>query len=517
MKRKILLFVSIIMVATLVLAGCGDGDTSGDNSGSGQAKDSVKIPLDSIGNTMDVHASTLRVDSIVTRQFSEGLYYVEDDGTLAPRLAENYEVSEDGTVYTFELREGVKFHNGEEFTASDVVWNFQRCLDEMHRYQYVQDIVNIEALNDYTVEFTIEAPSSVFVYNIANVLLVSQVAVEEAGDEYGAIVDNAGTGPYILTKYDMNQQILLEANPEYWRGQADIENIEFVPMADASTKLIAFERGEFDFVEVPTADWNNLVDSGKFTTETAPGLHISYLGLNVGKEDSPLYDEKVRQAIAYALDKESMVAVAADGLADVADYMMRPDLIAGSVEHGNTYSYDPEKARELLADAGYADGFDLGAIEAINAANNRYVKIAEILEQNLADIGITSTIKIGETASMLPAWKTDREYDIFVSGFTPSITYFEYKGYVYSEMDLQVQLNLNENIDTDLVDDGFDEATREQDEDRRDEIYGEVDSYLMDMAAYIPVMNVNTLFAWDEDLSAVAPIRYYDIYAWSWE
>ena len=516
MKKRLFLIVSIIMISSLLLSACGNGDTSDKDSG-GEKRTDVNIPLDSIGNTMDVHASTLRVDSIVTRQFSEALYYVEDDGSLAPRLAESHTVSDDGTVYTFKLREDVKFHNGEDFTASDVVWNFQRCIDETHRLQYVQDIVNIEALDEHTVEFTIEAPSSVFEYNVANVLLVSQVAVEEAGDEYGSIVDKAGTGPYILTKYDMNQEILLEANPDYWRGEADIKDIRFVPMADASTKLIAFERGEFDFAEVPSADWDNLVDSGNFTTETAPGLHISYLGLNVGKKDSPLYNEKVRQAIGYAMDKESMIAVAADGLADVADYMMRPELIAGSTEHGNTYSYDPEKAKELLAEAGYADGFDLGVIEAINAANNRYVKIAEVLEQNLADIGITSTIEIGETASMLPAWKTDRAYDIFVSGFTPSITYYEYRGYVYSEMDLQVQLDLNEDIDIDFIDNGFDEATRELDEEKRDQLYGEVDEYLMDVAAYIPVMNVNTLFAWDEDLNAVAPIRYYDVYAWSWD
>lgn len=513
MKKKHLLFVAAILIVTVLFSGCST-DTDGPTGGS-ETRTGINIPLDSIGNTMDVHASTLRVDSAVTRQFAEGLFHIEDDGTVIPRLAESYTVSDDGTVYTIKLQEGVKFHNGDELKASDVVWNFRRAIDNMHRWENVQDIVDVKAIDDNNVEFALEAPSSIFLYNLTQVQIVSEKAVTELGDMYGSVVDKAGTGPYVLTKYDQNTEILLEAFPEYWRGEAKIKNIKFVPMTDSSTQLIAFENGEFDFAQIPTADWETIVATDKYTTIKAPGLHQSYIGINVGK-DSPIANEKVRQAIGYAMDKESMVAIATDGFADVANYMMRPGLLEGAVEHGSYYTYNPEKAKELLAEAGYPNGFDLGVIEAISSANGRYVKIAQVLEQNLADVGITSKIEIGETASMLPAWKTDRKYDIFVSGFTPSFSYYEFKGYVFSEMDLQVQLNYNDDIDTAFIDESFDKAISELDNEKRAQIYADVDQYLVDVAAYVPIMHVNSLYAWNKDLNATAPIRYYNIYNWSW-
>lgn len=522
MKKRLLSFVSIVMIATVVLSGCGaktntpggGGGGGGENSGKGRTD--INIPLDSIGATMDVHQSTLRVDSTVTRQMTESLYFIEDDGSVSPRLAESHTVNDDETVYTFKLREGVKFHNGDELKASDVVWNFKRCIDNKYRIEYVEQIVDVKALDDYTVEFTIDAPSSLFVHNASEILIVSEKVVTELGDLYGSVAADSGTGPYRMTKYDMNTEITLEAFPEYWRGEAPIKNIRFVPMTDSSTQLIAFEKGEFDFCQIPTADWDSIESTGKYTTVKAPGLHQSYIGLNVGKKDSPLANEKVRQAIGYAMDKESMVMIAADGFADVADYMIRPGYLLGAVDTGKFYTYDVEKAKALLAEAGYPDGFDLGVIEAISAANGRYVKIAQVLEQNLKDIGITSRIEIGETASMLPAWKTDRAYDIFVSGFTPTLSYYELKGYVYSQADCQVQLNLNDDIDTEFIDSSFDKVSQELDEEKRDQIYSDLDEYLFEVAAYIPVMHVNSLFAWNKDLTAKAPIRYYTIYDWSW-
>lgn len=515
MKRNLLSITSIIMIAAVLLSGCGT-QTSTPVENTGKERTDINIPLDSIGATMDVHSGTLRVDSAVTRQFAESLYFIEDDGSSSPRLAESHTISDDGTVYTFNLRKGVKFHSGDEFKASDVVWNFKRCMDNMYQSEFTEQIVDVNAIDDYTVEFILDSPSSLFIHNVNEVLIVSEKAVTELGDLYGSVVDNAGTGPYHMTKYDMNTEILLEAFPEYWRGEASIKNIRFVPMTDASTQLIAFENGEFDFCQIPTADWDSVERSGKYTTVKAPGLHQSYIGINVGKKDSPLANQKVRQAIGYALDKQSMVEIAADGFADVADYIMRPGLVDGAVETGSYYTYDVEKARALLAEAGYPDGFDLGVIEAISSANGRYIKIAQVIEQNLQDIGITSKIITGETASMLPAWKTDRNYDIFVSGFTPTRSYFEFKGYVYSKDQTQVQLNLNDDIDTDFVDTSFDKVSRELDEEKRNEIYAELDKYLFEVAAYIPIMHVNSLYAWDENLTAQAPIRFYTIYDWSW-
>ena len=511
MKKKTTLLLAIIMMLTF-FAACAKTD-GGATAGK---RTDVNIPLDSIGATMDAHAWTLRVDYLVLAQKYETLYYFEDDGTIQHRLATSHEVSDDGLTYTFKLREGVVFQDGSPFTSKDVLFSFNRCVDNAWKQTNVSMIEMVTAPDDMTVAFTIKSPSSLFLRYVTEIFITSEKVVTEAGDKYGIQALPSGTGPYTMTKYDVNSEILMEANAKYWRDPPAIKTIRFVPMNDASTQLIAFEKGEFDFCAIPAADWASVEGANKYTTVKAPGLHMSYLGINVGKE-GPLQNQKVRQAIAYACDKVSMVAIAADGFADVAEHLMRVGFIDGAQDTDFTYDYNVEKAKELLAEAGYADGFHLGRIEAITAANGRYVKMAQVLQENLAAIGITSDIIQGETASMLPAWKTDRNYDIFVSGFTPTFSYYELKGYVHSKEDLQVQLNLNPDIDTDFIDSRLDTGLVTLDQAEAFKLYKECEEYLLQVAGYVPIMHVNSLYAWNSNLTATVPVRLYHIYDWSWK
>ncbi len=537
MKKTLVLLLAVAMICAIALSACtpsgggtttapsGGGTTTAPSGGDtttapsgGNKRTDVNIPLDSIGNSMDPHASTLRVDGLVLRQQYEPLYFFKDDGSYDERLAVSHSVSDDGLEYTFKLREGVVFQDGSPFTASDVIYSIQRCLDNAWNLTYVGLVTGMSAPDDHTVVFKIDSPSSLFLRNICSPSIVSEKVVAAAGDKYGTDAFPAGTGPYKMTKYDVNAEILLEYFPEHWSGvKPPITNIRFVPMNDASTQLIAFENGEFDFCQIPAADWANVEGSGKYTTVTAPGIHISYMGINVGKADSPLQNEKVRQAIAYACDKESMIAIGADGLADPADHLMRVGFIDGAQETDFNYSYDPEKAKALLVEAGYPEGFHLSRVEAITAANGRYLRIAQVLQQNLADIGITCDIVQGETASMLPAWKTDRTYDIFVSGFTPSFSYYELTGYIHSKENVQVQLNLNPDIDTDLIDSCLDNGLIAKSADEANKYYKECEEYLLQVAGYIPIMHVNSLYAWNKDLNATVPIRTFEIKDWSWK
>ena len=314
MKKTLALVIAMMMIAAL-FSGCGGNEQVSDGK-----RTDINIPLASIGNTLDPHDAGLLVDQNVCNQIYEPLWYVEDDASRTPRLATGLTVNDAGNEITVTLRDDVKFQNGEPLKASDVVYSYQRCLDNYYKTTSLLGLTKVEAINDTTVKFTLDGPNSVFLTTMNDVWIVSEKAVEEAGDRFGAIPTLAGTGPYILESYDQNTKIVLQANKDYWREEATIKTINFTPMADSSTQLLAFQNGEFDFCNIPSADWNNVVASGNFTTVQAPSRHVSYIGLNVGKPESPLYDLRVRQAIHYCIDKESMCLVAADGFADVATH-----------------------------------------------------------------------------------------------------------------------------------------------------------------------------------------------------
>lgn len=537
MKKTLALLLTIAMLV-MMLVGCNNtpantpdnttdntpntSDTNPTTTDPGTTVPSVSgrtdlnIPLASIGNTLDPHDAGLMVDQYVINQIYEPLWYVEDDTSLTPRLALDYTVDETGTEITVNLRDDVTFQNGEKFKASDVVYSYQRCLDNFYHVTDLVGLVSVEALDDTTVKFTLDGPNSIFLSSMNNIWIVSEKAVEEAGDRFGAIPTLAGTGPYILDYYDQNTKIVLKANPDYWRGEATIKTINFTPMADSSTQLLAFQNGEFDFCNIPSADWNTIVSSGNYTTVQAPSKHVSYIGLNVGKPDNPLYDVRVRQAIHYCIDKESMCLVAADGFADVATHYVRSGYFEGAQEVGIDFSYNPEKAKELLAEAGYADGCDVGTISVINGGGGRYIKIAQLLQQNMQDVGITCQIEIGETGAILTDIAENHTYDMFISGMTFNSSFAD----SYSSFGLfdnaEVQLKSNENIDAQWVDDMFIKARAEMDTEKRNAIYAEVEEYVHDLCCYLPVIHIQNLYAWDKNLNAAAPLNLYEVYNWSW-
>lgn len=513
MKKTLALVIAMMMIAAL-LAGCGGNEQVSDGK-----RTDINIPLASIGNTLDPHDAGLLVDQNVCNQIYEPLWYVEDDASLTPRLATGLTVNDAGNEITVTLRDDVKFQNGEPLKASDVVYSYQRCLDNYYKTTSLLGLTKVEAINDTTVKFTLDGPNSVFLTTMNDVWIVSEKAVEEAGDRFGAIPTLAGTGPYILESYDQNTKIVLQANKDYWREEATIKTINFTPMADSSTQLLAFQNGEFDFCNIPSADWNNVVASGNFTTVQAPSRHVSYIGLNVGKPESPLYDLRVRQAIHYCIDKESMCLVAADGFADVATHYVRVGYFEGAEGKGTDFSYNPEKAKQLLAEAGYPNGCDVGTISVINGGGGRYIKIAQLLEQNMKDVGITCKIEIGETGAMLDDIAQNHTYDMFISGITYNVSCSFYDSYGnYGKFDdAEVRLYENENIDADWVDEMFQKARCEMDAAKRLAIYNELEAYVHDQCCYLGVMHIQNLYAWNKNLDAYAPLNNYLVYDWSWK
>lgn len=282
-------------------------------------------------------------------------------GTLevAPGLASDWTISEDGTVYTFTLRENVRFHDGTPFDAEAVKFNFDRMLDETHPYHdtgpfplafFFSSVARTEALDPRTVRFTLKEPYAPFLSNLAypTGLLVSPQAVRQHGHEFGR--NPVGTGPFRFVEWRSNEAVVIERNPDYWGEKAATEAVIFRPITDANTRVAEMLAGGIDLmVEVPPASLAQFRD-GRFSIVEQAGPHLWFLILNC--KEGPFADKRLRQAANYAINKEAIANDVLEGTATVAAGPIPPAFNWAYDDTLEPYPYDPEKARALIEEAG---------------------------------------------------------------------------------------------------------------------------------------------------------------------
>ncbi|MEM1361796.1 MAG: ABC transporter substrate-binding protein [Pseudomonadota bacterium] len=282
-------------------------------------------------------------------------------GTLEvePALATSWEISEDGTVYTFTLRDGVTFHDGTAFDAEAVKFNFDRMLKEDHPYHdtgpfplsfFFSAVQSVDVIDPLTVQFTLDAPYAPFLSNLAypTGLIVSPAAVAEHGADFGR--NPSGTGAFTFGEWRSNEAVVITANPDYWDGAPALEAVVFRPITDANTRTAEMLAGGIDLmVEVPPVALSQFAED-PFTIHEQAGPHLWFLILNA--KEGPFTDKRVRQAANYAINKEAIVNNVLEGTAEVAAGPTPPAFAWAYNEALEPYPYDPEKAKQLIADAG---------------------------------------------------------------------------------------------------------------------------------------------------------------------
>lgn len=317
--------------------------------------------------SLDPHAVTAVNDFRILVNVYDGLVRYRD-GTLEvePALAESWEVSEDGTVYTFKLREGVSFHDGSPLNADAIKFNFDRMLDEEHPYHdtgpfplsfFFSSVDAVTAVDDTTVEFKLKEPYAPFLSNLAypTGLIVSPAAVEQHGSEFGR--NPSGTGAYRFIEWDANAKVVLTGHADYWDGAPSLEAVIYRPITDANTRIAEMLSGGLDImVEVPPDSLQQLRTDDQFVVHEQAGPHVWFLILNT--KDGPFANKAVRQAANYAVNKTALVENILQGTAEVAAGPTPPAFAWAYNESLEPYPYDPEKAKQLLAEAGY-DGEEL--------------------------------------------------------------------------------------------------------------------------------------------------------------
>ncbi|QDZ00335.1 ABC transporter substrate-binding protein [Nitratireductor mangrovi] len=312
--------------------------------------------------SLDPDAVTAVNDFRIVFNMYDGLVRYKD-GTLEvePSLAESWDISDDGTTYTFHLREGVTFHDGSPFNADAVKFNIDRMIDEDHPSHdtgpfplafYFSAVEEVKVVDDHTVEFQLKEPFAPFLSNLAYTpgLMVSPAAVKEHGKDFGR--NPSGTGAYKFVEWQDNSRVVVERNPDYWDGAPPLEAVIYRPINDANTRIAEMLSGGLDvMVEVPPDSVAQFRDDPGFTVHEQAGPHLWFLILNL--KEGPFADQKVRQAANYAIDKTALVENILQGTAEVAAGPTPPAFAWAYNETLEPYPYDPDKAKQLLEEAGY--------------------------------------------------------------------------------------------------------------------------------------------------------------------
>jgi len=329
---------------------------------------------------------------IALNVFNGLVRYKPHEIAVEPSLAESWEVSEDGRIYTFHLRDDVYFHKAYgQMTSEDVKFSFERIMDETVGAKYYGTYRNVEeivAVDDFTVELRLFDPEpgllvSALAYRPG--YIVCKAAVEERGDAYAT--DPIGTGPYYFDSWKPGEEVVLLAFEEYWNGAPYYKKVTLKVIPEESIAVMALMADEINYLMIrQPLSYDVLKDVPTVTLPLVPGTGLYPLWMNTSRP--PLDDVRVRKAIAYAIDQGTMAAAVAGDLGQATDSFLAPPLLGYTAEV-TEYPYDPNRARELLVAAGYTDD---RALELVARPTGVKPQIATILQEFLADVGITVDI-----------------------------------------------------------------------------------------------------------------------------
>ena len=446
------------------------------------------VPMDGC----DPHFNTSTANGTAINLVYETLVLVDQQVNVTPLLCEKYDILEEGLVYEYKLKQGVKFHNGEEMKASDVVYSFTRAQQAPGMYANVALIESIEAVDEYTVRIKLIQPYAPFYHLVGNVAIVSEKAATEAGDAFAT--EPCGTGAFTISDWTAEKVVFTRF--EDYHGEAPkLETITVSTVSDAATALMAFEAGDLDYIGVPNSDVERLTNTGLYNMVMVASNNTTYITFN--NQVAPFDDVRVRQAIAYAINKEEILLGACEGYGYIAETIGNPDYTLGlpDVEDVVTYEQNLETAKQLLAEAGYADGLDLGKMMVMSGVDE-YSLTAEILKSQLEAVGITFEVQLCEPSSFVADAITGN-YGIAIMGVTLGIDMAEHEmAYVTAGID---QLNLPR-FSNERVDELFGLAMVETDQAKRDEYYAEVVNIVAEQAAIVPLSYSVSVIAADPAL-----------------
>ncbi|HAT24683.1 MAG: glutathione ABC transporter substrate-binding protein GsiB [Pantoea sp.] len=350
------------------------------------AKDAV-IAVGSNFTTLDPYDANDTLSQAVAKSFYQGLFGFDKEMKLTNVLAESYQASPDGLTYTIKLRPGIKFQDGTDFNAEAVKVNLERASNpdnHLKRYNLFKYIATTEAVDPTTVKITLKQPFSAFINNLAHpaAAMISPTALKKYGKEIG--FHPVGTGPYELVTWNQTDFVKVKKWDGYWKkGYPKLDSITWRPVVDNNTRAAMLQTGEANFAfPIPFEQAKLLEKNAKLKVVTSPSIMQRYISLNVTQK--PFDNPKVREALEYAINREALIKVAFAGYATPATGIVPP-----SIDFAQRYpaiQYNPAKARELLKEAGYPNGFETTLWSSHNHSTAQ--KVLQFTQQQLAQVGV---------------------------------------------------------------------------------------------------------------------------------
>ncbi len=457
------LYALLLAASMVALTACGGG--SGDNgAGAGSAAEgsaaapaggetesqaeiaegaSVSQETDIVAavnvdfTTMDPMDTSDTLSGGIQRMISDSLFGFDDDMGIIPMLATGYEANDNATEFTITLREGISFTDGTPWDADAALANFAKWDDEslgLKRTTFLCNVLDaFEKVDDYTIKITLTEPFGAFISNLAHpaCVIMSPKTIEAGVEECAR--NPVGTGQYKFVEWIEGDHLTLELNKDWWGYDADIcggtaladadagfKTITFKPVPESATRVAMIQSGAAQLIwPIPTESVSVLESDPNVTSYRDDGIVVRYLMMNTQKE--PLNNPKVRQAMDYAVNKEAYIQVVDNGMSSVATSIIGP---AVQYYKGNeARAYDPEKAKALLAEAGYPDGFTTSVMYANTTANQ---KRAEFLKQQFEQVGINLELKGMESAVLnqkiqdVDVPGSEAEVECYLIGWSPS-------------------------------------------------------------------------------------------------
>ncbi len=504
MKKGWLLFISILFVIVLAACSSDDGESDGNNNDTAGGSQEIYVRVNDDPDFLDPHKATASISFQMILNMFEGLMAPETDGSLKEAIAESYQISEDGLEYTFKIRQGVKFHDGSEVTVDDVKYTFDRLMGtaggEKMKNNF-DNVVSTEVVDDSTFKFTLAEPNSNFLYSLT--ALTS--AIIPASNDGKHNENPIGNGPFAYENYSPGMNLVVKKNEDYWReGLPYLNKVTFVFQSDDQAAIMSLLANEVDVSAVPWQRVNEVTDA----FNTSHQNNNSSLVVTFNQTKAPFDDVKVRQAIAMAVNKDDIIDSVFSGYAVKLGSNMSPamgEFHDSSLE--NMYPFDVEKAKALLAEAGYEDGFSTTI--TVSSHNGIYSNIAQIVVENLKAIGIDAEIEVVEWGIWLERVYAGRDYEMTAIDLTGRPSAYEVLNDYVSTNDAE-NFFLFKNAEFDQV---MKDVLHETDQAKQVEYYKKAQAILAEQAAAVYIADYQIVWGSDKAVSGLKsyPFWFHDM------
>ena len=494
MKKVLSLALSVALCLGL-LSACGGDSGSGSSGGSGSGSGDGELKTVIWANSSDITGLDPRngnstISASVLANLYSTLVKTDPTGQIVLDAAESYEQVDD-TTWHFTLRQDVYFTNGVQMTAEDVAYTINSLRDPEKTYALSGDFsfMQVEVLGDFEFNIVTDYPFPSLPLRLNYVKIVPSAYVEEVGDE-GFAAAPIGSGPFKFVSWEKDQQVVMEKNPDYYGEVAQFDRLIYEVIPEAADRVAALQAGEVDIIcNVPTTQAEYLQSLDGITVVGQPSTRVVWLQFNLVGEETPLDDIRVRQAMNYAVDRDALIAGVLDGYAVKVASISTPEY-EGYDPDVQGYTYDPDQARQLLADAGYADGFTIECSVSPGLLNGS--DVVQAIAGQLAEVGINMTITEVDSA-------TQREQ---IGAGTVAPAFLQGLGGPYCDINLIASIGFTEGaryctwVDQEFMDLAA-QAASEMDADVRAELFSQMQQMMVDKAPALWLYQQDTLYAYN--------------------